>query len=104
MRQQPAPVASAPPEVIYIIRHGEKPAPGDPKEAPPPAPPFGVDYQAAWASVAEVLCQVLGEVADALASVWRSGEHALGVELAVRAVGIRPGHSRLHTRVYSGWR
>ena len=49
MSQQPAPAASAPPEVIYIIRHGEKPAdpppvdPGQPQ--PAPAPPFGVDYQ-----------------------------------------------------------
>jgi len=49
MSQQAAPGASAPPEVIYIIRHGEKPAdpqpagPGQP--APPPAPPFGVDDQ-----------------------------------------------------------
>jgi hypothetical protein len=46
---QPAPGASAPPEVIYIIRHGEKPAdlpqvePGQPP--PVPAPPFGVDDQ-----------------------------------------------------------
>jgi hypothetical protein len=34
--------------VIYIIRHGEKPADpplGNPQKAPPPAPPFGVDYQ-----------------------------------------------------------
>jgi hypothetical protein len=49
MSQQPAPGASAPPEVIYIIRHGEKPAdppPADPGQPPPPpAPPFGVDYQ-----------------------------------------------------------
>ena len=39
MSQQPAPGASLPPEVIYIIRHGEKPA------DQPPAPPFGVDYE-----------------------------------------------------------
>jgi len=39
MNQQPVPGASVPPEVIYIIRHGEKPA------DPPPAPPFGVDYE-----------------------------------------------------------
>jgi hypothetical protein len=49
LSQQPEPGASAPPEVIYIIRHGEKPAdppPVDPGQAPPPpAPPFGVDYQ-----------------------------------------------------------
>jgi len=46
---QPAPGASAPPEVIYIIRHGEKPADPPavgPGQAPPaPAPPFGVDFQ-----------------------------------------------------------
>jgi hypothetical protein len=46
---QPAPGASAPPDVIYIIRHGEKPAdppaldPGQP--SPAPGPPFGVDYE-----------------------------------------------------------
>jgi hypothetical protein len=49
LSQQPALGASAPPEVIYIIRHGEKPAdppPADPGDTPPPpAPPFGVDYQ-----------------------------------------------------------
>jgi len=49
LSQQPAPGASAPPEVIYIIRHGEKPAdppPAGPGQAPPaPVPPFGVDYQ-----------------------------------------------------------
>jgi len=49
MSQQPAGGAAAPPEVIYIIRHGEKPAdlpPGDPgQSAPPPAAPFGVDFQ-----------------------------------------------------------
>jgi hypothetical protein len=46
LSQQPTPGASAPPEVIYIIRHGEKPA--DPPPADPgqtPAPPFGIDYQ-----------------------------------------------------------
>jgi hypothetical protein len=46
---QPAPGASAPPDVIYIIRHGEKPAdppalvPG--QAAPASAPPFGVDFE-----------------------------------------------------------
>jgi hypothetical protein len=49
MNQQPAGGATAPPEVIYIIRHGEKPAdppPADPGQPPPaPTPPFGVDYQ-----------------------------------------------------------
>jgi len=41
--------ATAPPEIIYIIRHGEKPA--DPPavasgQAPPtPGPPFGIDFQ-----------------------------------------------------------
>jgi hypothetical protein len=46
---QPAPGALAPPDVIYIIRHGEKPAdppalePG--QAAPAPAPPFGVDFE-----------------------------------------------------------
>ena len=48
---------------------------------------------AAWASVvglvavADVLGQVLGEVADAPAGVLGSGEHALGVE-----PGTEPGH------------
>src|SRR5215472_12484940 len=40
MSQQPVGGASAPPEVIYIIRHGEKPAdppPVDPGQ-PPPTP------------------------------------------------------------------
>jgi hypothetical protein len=40
---------SAPPETIYIVRHGEKPAdpvPAAPGEPPPtPAAPFGVDFQ-----------------------------------------------------------
>jgi hypothetical protein len=49
LSQQPTPGASAPPGVIYIIRHGEKPADPPPSGAgqtpPPPAPPFGVDYQ-----------------------------------------------------------
>jgi hypothetical protein len=37
------------PNIIYIIRHGEKPADPpvvDPGQVPPPAlPPFGVDFQ-----------------------------------------------------------
>lgn len=49
MSQQPVGGAIAPPEVIYIIRHGEKPAdppPVDPGQPPPtPAAPFGVGYQ-----------------------------------------------------------
>jgi hypothetical protein len=49
MSEQPAPGASAPPEAIYIIRHGEKPAdppPADPGQSPSaPAPPFGVDFE-----------------------------------------------------------
>jgi hypothetical protein len=51
LSQQPASGASAPPEVIYIIRHGEKPAdppPAGPGQTPaPPGPPFGVDDQGA---------------------------------------------------------
>jgi hypothetical protein len=49
MTQQPIGGGNAPPDVIYIIRHGEKPA--DPPLTgplqPPPAPvaPFGVDQQ-----------------------------------------------------------
>ena len=49
MNKHHAPGSSAPPEVIYIIRHGEKPAdlpPADPgKPLPTPTAPFGVDYQ-----------------------------------------------------------
>lgn len=49
MSQQPAAGATAPPEVIYLIRHGEKPAdlpPAGPgKSAPTPTAPFGVDDQ-----------------------------------------------------------
>jgi len=49
MSQQPVGGATAPPEVIYIIRHGEKPAdppPVDPGQPPPtPTAPFGVGYQ-----------------------------------------------------------
>jgi hypothetical protein len=49
MSQPPAGNA-APPEIIYIIRHGEKPAdppPTAPGQAPPadPGPPFGIDFQ-----------------------------------------------------------
>ncbi len=44
-----APNASAPPEVIYIIRHGEKPAdeppPAQGQPPPAPAPPFGIDFE-----------------------------------------------------------
>ena len=40
---------NAPPSIIYIIRHGEKPADPPataPGQAPPAlAPPFGVDFQ-----------------------------------------------------------
>src|ERR1700734_2451318 len=49
MSQPPQQGATAPPNIIYIIRHGEKPA--DPPvvaagQAPPaPVPPFGVDSQ-----------------------------------------------------------
>jgi hypothetical protein len=49
MSEQPTGGNAAPPEIIYIIRHGEKPA--DPPPAAPPAnppapgPPFGVDFQ-----------------------------------------------------------
>ncbi len=46
---QPAQGATAPPEIIYIIRHGEKPAdppPTAPGQTPPePGPPFGIDFQ-----------------------------------------------------------
>jgi hypothetical protein len=48
MNQQPAGGTSAPPEVIYIIRHGEKPADPPPAahgKSAAPAPPFGVDDQ-----------------------------------------------------------
>jgi hypothetical protein len=49
MTQPPAGGATAPPQLIYIIRHGEKPPdppPVDPGEpAPMPGPPFGVDDQ-----------------------------------------------------------
>jgi hypothetical protein len=46
---QPPPAPTAPPSLIYIIRHGEKPA--DPpavaagQSPPEPAPPFGVNGQ-----------------------------------------------------------
>src|SRR5215472_8657463 len=43
---QPSASGTAPPEIIYIIRHGEKPAELPPGEAPPePVAPFGVDAQ-----------------------------------------------------------
>ena len=49
MARQTAEEASSPPDVIYIIRHGEKPADPPPlapgQSPPPPAPPFGVDDQ-----------------------------------------------------------
>jgi hypothetical protein len=49
MSQQPVTGATPPPDVIYIIRHGEKPAdpPSQaPRQPPPaPAPPFGVNDQ-----------------------------------------------------------
>jgi hypothetical protein len=49
MAQQPTGGAGAPPDVIYIIRHGEKPAdpptPGTGQSPPAPAAPFGVDDQ-----------------------------------------------------------
>jgi|ERR1022692_799292 hypothetical protein len=49
MTQQPTGGAAAPPDVIYVIRHGEKPAdppPAGPGQSPPaPAAPFGVDDQ-----------------------------------------------------------
>jgi hypothetical protein len=49
MNQQPAGGATAPPEVIYIIRHGEKPADpvlAGPGQSPPaPVAPFGVNDQ-----------------------------------------------------------
>jgi hypothetical protein len=49
MSQQPEQATTAPPAIIYIIRHGEKPddppvvAPG--QTPPAPVPPFGVDFQ-----------------------------------------------------------
>jgi hypothetical protein len=49
MSQQPEESATAPPGIIYIIRHGEKPA--DPPAVAPgqtpaaPVAPFGVDFQ-----------------------------------------------------------
>ena len=51
MSQLPGGAASAPPNIIYIIRHGEKPADppavaaGQTPPPPPPGPPFGVDFQ-----------------------------------------------------------
>jgi len=44
-----SPAATPPPDIIYIIRHGEKPAdppsPAAGHAAPAPAAPFGVDFQ-----------------------------------------------------------
>jgi hypothetical protein len=48
MSMQPARSDGGPPEVIYIIRHGERPdgpPPGHGKHKSAPAPPFGVDFQ-----------------------------------------------------------
>jgi hypothetical protein len=49
MSQPPGEGATAPPNIIYIIRHGEKPADPPvvvPGQTPPaPVPPFGVDFQ-----------------------------------------------------------
>src|SRR5271166_4412611 len=49
MSQPPQAGATAPPEIIYIIRHGEKPADPPavaPGQTPPvPGPPFGIDFQ-----------------------------------------------------------
>jgi hypothetical protein len=49
MSQSPGEGAAAPPDIIYIIRHGEKPAdppPVAPGQTPPaPVPPYGVDFQ-----------------------------------------------------------
>jgi len=49
MTQPPTGGATAPPSIIYIIRHGEKPADPPPVAAgqnpPMPGPPFGVDFQ-----------------------------------------------------------
>ena len=48
MNGQPTASGTAPPEIIYIIRHGEKPADpvAEPGQPPPvPAAPFGVDDQ-----------------------------------------------------------
>jgi hypothetical protein len=48
MNQQSGEGATAPPDIIYIIRHGERSADPpvlSPGEAPPaPVPPFGVDF------------------------------------------------------------
>jgi len=48
MSKHPAGGAAGPPEIIYVIRHGEKPANPPPPahgKPPAPAPPFGVDDQ-----------------------------------------------------------
>jgi hypothetical protein len=42
-----SPAAAAPPDLIYVIRHGEKPADPPPgaagQTAAAPGPPFGID-------------------------------------------------------------
>ncbi len=48
MSRQSAAGEGGPPEVIYIIRHGEKPAElpdGHGKHQPDPSPPYGVDFE-----------------------------------------------------------
>jgi hypothetical protein len=49
MSQQPVTATAGPPDVIYVIRHGEKPADPPPQAAGQPAPvaapPFGVNDQ-----------------------------------------------------------
>ncbi len=37
---QPSAAGTAPPQIIYVIRHGEKPA-----DPPASGPPFGIDFQ-----------------------------------------------------------
>jgi hypothetical protein len=49
MTQETAGGVAGPPSIIYIIRHGEKPADPPPAAsgapAPAPVPPFGIDFQ-----------------------------------------------------------
>jgi hypothetical protein len=48
MSQHAARGAADPPEIIYVIRHGEKPADPPPAargKSAKPTPPFGVDDQ-----------------------------------------------------------
>jgi hypothetical protein len=49
MSEQPGANAVPPPSVIYVIRHGEKPAdppvPATGQAPPAPAPPFGIDFE-----------------------------------------------------------